>query len=141
MPIKIKNLGLTAALRGVAQSVSSSELYIIERRDENDNDFEAEDAHYELIQTLPAFGVRQMSSEEARYEFGAIEASFVRCTIATPRFEIESGQYAILNFSDGGAIYKGVIERVQPKLSSLIYVYINTAVSVEFNTLDLGVIL
>jgi hypothetical protein len=141
MALRIKDLGLVQAMRGVAESVYSSKLYLIDRIDVIESDFTAEDAQYELIQTLPAFGVRQLSAEEARREFGAIDAAFIRVTVATPRFDIPTGQYAVIDYSNSTAIYTGQVERVQPKLSSLVYVYINTAVAVEFDPLDVGIIL
>lgn len=59
MPIKRSTLGLD--LSGLSAAVAFSELYIVQRHDIESNDFSPDDALYELVQTLPAFGVKQMS--------------------------------------------------------------------------------
>lgn len=145
MSLKVGDLNLAPGLRDVVDAVRSSELTLIERRDLIANDFEPEDHIYEVLMVVPAFGVRQLTSEQVNHLFGAVDAAMVRCTIATPEPPrnkwLRQGLFAVLNFSDGVAIYKGIVERVQPKISSLWYVYINTSHVIDFDPEHLGVIL
>lgn len=136
MSLKIADLNLDADLRSIVADLNSTEVYLVGYQEaENANPYEPSTATPELVLNgAPAISFKQLSAEQSRYQFGSVDATYYKCTIATPEppVELKTGLYAVLNFSDGTQVVTGVLERVEKKLSSLVVLYINSAENVPF---------
>lgn len=139
MSLDAYGLDLFSELRDVVKEVASARLILVEEeRPENENPYDPSEPIYTKHFDGSAFSVKQLSAEQARYAFGAVDASYYKCTIATPHpvddiDGIEQGWYAHINFSRGLRLVEGVVERVDYKLSSLIDIYVNTKANVPFS--------
>ena len=91
-----------------------------------------------VLNGAPAINIKQISAEQARSEFGAVEANYYRVVIAAPPTPdaLSAGLYAVINFSNDTEIVAGVLERIDYKLSGLITLTINTTENVPFEPED-----
>lgn len=136
MSLDTYDLDLFDELREVVDEVKSARLILVEEENpENENPYEPSVPVYTKHFDGAAFALKQLSAEQARYEFGAVDASYYKCSIATPDpvISFQQGWYGHINFSRGLQVIEGVVERVDYKLSSLIDIYINTTTNVPFS--------
>lgn len=136
MSLDTYDLDLLSELREVVDEVKSARLILVEEEvSESQNPYQPSVPVHTKRFDGSAFALKQLSAEQARYEFGAVDASYYRCTIATPNpiLGFEQGWYAQINFSRGLRVIEGLVERIDYKLSSLIDIYIDTTANVPFS--------
>lgn len=129
MSLKYVDLGITDDLRAVVTDVKAGEVYLFDlvTDEEEDNPFDAESEEPELVlyEALDFFSYKAETIEETEVAGRNLDGIY-KVKVAQPTKPLKEGLYTYINFSDGAEITEGVLMAFTYRLSTLVYLKVDS---------------
>ena len=133
MSLNLQDLGLIDTVREIVGELNSGRLIIVSNRADNTNNpYTREPLNPQIKGVYPIISFKD-DTIRSRLQFGEVESGLYHCTIALPPEPINISDYCFIDWSEETRIVPGVINRVEYRLSSLVYVGIDSKESVPFS--------
>lgn len=118
MSLNIQDLGIQDDILAVMEEVGQGKIYLFRQTTTQATPFSVGETTLELVGSQPFISLKDGTIQNRKKFTEAVDGVYT-VKIGLPRFALDTGLFAYINFSNGVRVVQGVLTKVEKQISTI----------------------